>query len=264
MTSENLVLVEQIGTSRLITLNRPVARNALSQALNRELVDALAAADSDDSTAVILLAGAGGAFCAGMDLKELAEHGFAGPDEVENCIEGVSRCRTPVIGLVDGPAVTGGFELALACDLLIASENARFADTHARVGIVPGGGLTARLVEAVGVRRARQMSGTGRYIDAATALDWGLVNEVMESAGLRERGLVVAESFTATDPATLAEIWQLYDAVSADQIARAVEREAQVNKAWTAQALALAESTRAVIEHGRAQNKTAAQSKDSH
>jgi enoyl-CoA hydratase len=256
MTSADLVLVEQIGAARIITLNRPEARNALSQALNRHLVDALAAADSDDATAVILLAGAGGAFCAGMDLKELAERGFAGGDEIENCIHRVTACRTPVIGLVDGPAVTGGFELALACDFLISSQNARFADTHARVGIVPGGGLTARLVEAIGVRRARQMSGTGQYIDAATALRWGLVNEVVESAALRRRGLAIAEAFTATDPATLAEVWQLYEAVSQDQIAQAVDREAEINKAWSAQAATLADSTTAVLEHGRAQNKT--------
>ncbi|OZG28833.1 enoyl-CoA hydratase [Williamsia sp. 1138] len=257
MTSPDLVLIEQIGACRLITLNRPEARNALSQALNRQLIDALAAADTAADTSVILLAGAGGAFCAGMDLKELAERGFTGTDKTENCIDRVSNCRTPVIGLIDGSAVTGGFELALACDFLIASENARFADTHSRVGIVPGGGLTARLVEAIGVRRARQMSGTGQYIDATTALDWGLVNQVVESAGLRERGLAIAEAFTATDAATLAEVWQLYDAVSRDHIAQAVDREADINKAWSAQALALVDTTKAVLEHGRAQNKSA-------
>ncbi|MDV7136506.1 enoyl-CoA hydratase [Williamsia muralis] len=256
MTSPDLVLIEQIGAGRLITLNRPEARNALSQALNRQLIDALAAADTDADTSVILLAGAGGAFCAGMDLKELAERGFTGTEKTENCIDRVSNCRTPVIGLIDGPAVTGGFELALACDFLIASQRARFADTHARVGIVPGGGLTARLAEVIGVRRARQMSGTGQYIDAATALRWGLVNEVVESAALRERGLAIAEAFTATDPATLAEVWQLYDAISHDQIAHAVDREAEINKAWSAQAAALADSTTAVLEHGRAQNRT--------
>jgi enoyl-CoA hydratase len=257
MTAPELVLVEQIDTTCLITLNRAEARNALSRNLNHQVIAALAQADSDPATAVILLTGAGGAFCAGMDLKELAEHGFGGADKTENCIDRVAACRTPVIGLVDGPAVTGGLELALACDFLIASENARFADTHARVGIVPGGGLTARLTEAIGVRRARQLSGTGQYLDARTAVEWGLVNEVVPAAALRDRGLAVAEGFAATDSATRTEVWKLYDTVSREETARAIDREAEINKVWTAAAVTLAENSKAVLEHGRAQHKSA-------
>ncbi|GGL13018.1 enoyl-CoA hydratase [Nocardia jinanensis] len=255
MTVPELVLVEQIDTTCLITLNRAEARNALSRRLNQQLIAAVTNADSDPATAVVLLTGAGAAFCAGMDLKELAEHGFAGADRAENCIDRVAACRTPVIGLVDGPAVTGGLELALACDFLIASENARFADTHARVGIVPGGGLTARLTEAIGVRRARQMSGTGHYVDAGTAVEWGLVNEVVPSAALRDRGLAVAAGFAAADSATLTEVWELYDTVSRQETSHAIDREAGINKVWAAQAATLAESTKAVFEHGRTQNK---------
>lgn len=253
MTSQQPVLVEQVGSTRILTLNRPDARNALSQAMNHLLVRELSNADIDTDTAVVLLAGSGGAFCAGMDLKELAENGFDGSHKVENCIDRVAATTTPVIGLIDGPAVTGGFELALACDFLIASPTARFADTHSRVGIVPGGGLTARLAEAVGVRRARQLSGTGQYVDCATALAWGLVNEVVEADSLRERGLAVATSFTAADPDTLNEVWKLYDAGSADRLAVAITREAEINRDWVAAATEMARSTSAVLEHGRAQ-----------
>src|SRR5690606_20981276 len=92
--------------------------------------------------------------------------------------------ETPVIGAVNGVAITGGFELALACDFLVASEQARFADTHARVGIMPGWGLTVLLPEAIGFRRAKEMSTTGNFLDAQTALAWGLVNHVVPHAEL--------------------------------------------------------------------------------
>lgn len=257
MTAPELVLVEQIGTTCLITLNRAEARNALSRSLNGQLIAAVTSADADPATAVILLTGAGGAFCAGMDLKELAEHGFTGAERAENCIDRVAACRTPVIGLVDGPAVTGGLELALACDFLIASENARFADTHSRVGIVPGGGLTARLAQAVGVRRARQLSGTGQYLDARTAAEWGLVNAVVPAAELRDRGLAVADGLAAADAATLTEVWALYDSISTQQTSPAIDREAEINKSWAAAAAAMAASTKSVLQHGRTQHRTA-------
>lgn len=167
----------------------------------------------------------------------------------------MAACTTPVIGLVDGPAVTGGFELALACDFLIASPTARFADTHSRVGIVPGGGLTARLADTVGIRRARQLSATGQYIDAPTALAWGLVNEVVESAELLTRGIQIATTFAAAESRTLRAVWSLYDGMSADAIADGVARERATNAQWSAAMEAVAEAGAAVIEHGRAQNR---------
>ena len=253
MAALDLVLVEHSGSTCTVTLNRPEARNALSQDLNRELMAAVADADDDPGVAVILLTGAGGSFCAGMDLKELSARGFSGSEKTENCIDRVAVCATPVIGLVDGPAVTGGFELALACDFLIASTTARFADTHSRIGIVPGGGLIGRLAEAVGVRRARHLSATGQYLDSATALAWGLVNQVVEPTALHDRGLAVAEAFTAADSATLQQIWSLYDGLSDDGIVEALTREAETNRAWTAEVAAVAQSTASVLEHGRSQ-----------
>ncbi|MFF3574821.1 enoyl-CoA hydratase [Nocardia jiangxiensis] len=255
--NEPLVLIEQRGHTRMLTLNRPHVRNALSVALSNALVAELHSADDDADTRVILLTGAGGAFCSGVDLKDLSEHGFDGAESVDgNCITHLADVRTPVVGLVSGPAVTGGFELALACDFLIATPDARFADTHSRVGIVPGGGLTARLTEAVGVRRARQMSSTGAYLDADTALAWGVVNEIVPPAQLHDRGWSVAEAMLTADARTLTAVWNLYDALSADGTATAVERESVVNRGWSVAGDEVAGRAKSVVTHGRSESAT--------
>lgn len=137
---------------RLVTLNRPEARNSLSAELIHALSAALRAADADPDVRAIVITGADPAFCAGLDLKALAADG---PDylqlfHVDHCIRLVGELATPVVGAVNGAAFTGGLEIALGCDFLIASERAVFADTHARVGVLPDGGMTARLPDWVG------------------------------------------------------------------------------------------------------------------
>ena len=180
----DVVLVEHHERVATVTLNRPEARNALSQELRRALWKTIGDLDADDGVAAIVLTGADPAFCAGLDLKELAEGGEAlsetGATGDESTTRGpIPAITTPLIGAINGVAITGGFEVALACDFLVASERARFADTHARVGIMPGWGLTVLLPEAVGLRRARELSATGNFLDAETALAWGLVNHVV-------------------------------------------------------------------------------------
>src|SRR5690606_31631575 len=146
--------------------------------------------DDDPDVRVMILTGADPAFCAGLDLKELGSSGLsADPDATPLPFGSLTK---PLLGAINGAAVTGGFELALGCDLLIASERARFADTHARVGVMPGWGLTVLLPQAIGIRRARQMSFTGNYVDAATALAWGLVNEVVPHETLLDRARAIA------------------------------------------------------------------------
>jgi len=135
--------------------------------------------DTRHDVRVIVLTGADPAFCAGLDLTELGQ--ADSPLAMAASGPVLPRLSKPLIGAVNGAAITGGLELALACDFLIASELARFADTHARVGIQPGWGLTVELPEAVGLRRARQMSATGNFVDARTALAWGLVNHVVRT-----------------------------------------------------------------------------------
>jgi enoyl-CoA hydratase len=157
-----------------LTLNRPQKRNALSVALRTALFSALAAAESDDEIDVVVLTGADPVFCAGLDLNELDDS-----DQLQYVAPQWPTMSKPVIGAINGAAVTGGLELALYCDILIASERASFADTHARVGLVPTWGLSVRLPQKVGVGMARRMSLTGRYLPAAEALRAGLVTEVV-------------------------------------------------------------------------------------
>ena len=179
----DVVLTEVSDRIATVTLNRPESRNALNREVRRTLPKAIGEADADEGVDVIILTGADPAFCAGIDLKELGAGGggaLTGGDEGDPVLRTPFPPTTkPVIGAINGVAVTGGFELALNCDFLIASDRARFADTHARVGIQPGWGLTVLLPQAVGVRRARELSATGNFLDAETALAWGLVNHVV-------------------------------------------------------------------------------------
>jgi enoyl-CoA hydratase len=146
----------------------------------------LKALDDDDDVDVIILTGTDPAFCAGLDLKELGSRPAAqsGPNDDPVVTKPWPDLKKPVIGAVNGVAITGGFELALNCSFLIASEHARFADTHSRVGVMPGWGLTVLLPQAIGVRRAREMSITGNFMAAEEALQFGLVNHVVPHADL--------------------------------------------------------------------------------
>jgi len=180
------VLLEVADRIATITLNRPEARNALSSEVLRLIPQLMKQADADDDADVIVLTGADPAFCAGLDLKELGSTagnlGGTGADGSANA-DGVRGpfppLTKPLIGAINGVAVTGGFELALNCDFLIASEHAKFGDTHSRVGVMPGWGLTVLLPQAIGVRRAREMSFTGNFMGADEALAFGLVNHVV-------------------------------------------------------------------------------------
>ena len=162
-----LVLVETAAGVRRITMHRPEARNALSSALMAELAAAFVAAEEAEEVDVVVFTGTDPAFCAGLDLRELGQGGAnlrGGADAAASSpFAALWRMTKPVIGAVNGPCVTGGFELALACDLLVASERATFADTHARLGVVATWGLTALLPRAVGIRKAREMSITGNF-----------------------------------------------------------------------------------------------------
>ena len=201
--SEDVVLVSRDGPVANVTLNRPQAMNALSQALRRDLAKVFRELEADDDVRAIVLTGAGTrAFTAGLDLKELGQQGLGaanaeGPDD--NPVKAIEQTGKPVIGAINGVAITGGFEVALACDVLIGSENARFADTHARVGIMPGWGLSQKLSRLIGPYRARELSLSGNFLDAATAERWGLLNRVVSA-----EDLVAAATQLAHDMATIA------------------------------------------------------------
>ena len=193
----------------VVTLNRPEAMNALSKALRLALREALVALEADPEVRVIVLTGAGErAFTAGLDLKELATDPLGmgaanATDPAENPARAVLACTKPVIGAINGVAITGGFEVALACDVLICSTNARFADTHARVGITPGWGLSQKLSRVIGPYRAKELSLTGNFLSAAQAYDWGLVNRVVEPADLMPTALELARQMADIEGAIL-------------------------------------------------------------
>lgn len=180
--TEPVLLKEITDGIVTLTLNRPEAMNALSSELRRALADAFRDLARDPDVRVVILTGAGRAFCAGMDLKEAG--GGSGDqaafeeegDIVQDAMKSFDR---PVIGAINGHAITAGFELALLCDILIASSEARFADTHVRVGMLPGWGLSQELPRRIGITRAKELSLTGNYITAQQAEAWGLVNRVV-------------------------------------------------------------------------------------
>jgi len=228
--AEDVLLQSTEDRIRVLTLNRPKARNALNSSLFAALLDALVKADDDDSVDVVVITGADPAFCAGIDLKEAAERGRAFFDIIGDgsCITKTGRMNKPIIGAINGATFTGGLEMALGCDFLIASERAVFADTHARVGIVPGGGMTARLPGAVGLRQARLMSMTGDSIDAYQAERFGLVVEVVPHDRLLERTMSIARSITEAVPETILALKRLYSEGSATTVGEALELEQTV------------------------------------
>ncbi|MEO7427836.1 MAG: enoyl-CoA hydratase-related protein, partial [Acidimicrobiales bacterium] len=164
--------------------------------------------------------------------------------------------RTPVIGAVNGVAITGGFEVALACDYLVASERARFADTHARVGIMPGWGLTVLLPEAIGIRRAKEMSTTGNFLDAETALAWGLVNHIVPHDELLPFARSLAADIATIDRTAVRQMLDTYDKGALLDGAGAWKLEGEVAGRWQGQGIdpaAIEASRQAVIARGRTQ-----------
>jgi len=194
-----MLLVEKPSDGvAVVTLNRPEAMNALSRALRAALQQAIVELDADPDVKVIVLTGAGErAFTAGLDLKELSTDPLGmgaanATDPAENPARAVLSCSKPIVGAINGVAITGGFEVALACDVLICSTNARFADTHARVGITPGWGLSQKLSRCIGPYRAKELSLTGNFLSAQQAYDWGLVNRVVAPEELMPAALKLA------------------------------------------------------------------------
>ncbi|MGH3967638.1 MAG: enoyl-CoA hydratase [Mycobacterium sp.] len=215
--STPLVLCDDTGPVRVLTMNRPGARNALNGKLIEALYTGLCEADDNPSVRAVVLTGADPAFCAGVDLKEAQRLGTAYFEqfETQSCIRQTARLSTPILGAINGPVFTGGLEMALGCDFLIASERAVFADTHARVGILPGGGMTARLPQLVGAALARRLSMTGEVVDAAHAERIGLVTEVVAHERLLARAVELATQIAEVPAAIMAGLKQIYATGSA-------------------------------------------------
>jgi enoyl-CoA hydratase len=262
MADDPVLLVEVADRVATLTLNRPGARNALNRDLRKALHRAVLDLDADDEVDVLILTGADPAFCAGLDLKELGASAGAsvealgGSDAPPQDRGPFPSTRKLVIGAVNGVAITGGFEVALRCDLLVASEHARFADTHARVGIMPDWGLTVLLPQAVGVRRARELSATGNFLDAPTALAWGLVNHVVPHEELLPFVRKLAADVVSNDRTAVRRVLQTYDEGMLVPMGEAWRNEAAVAARWQGDGLdpAAIEARRAAVtDRGRTQ-----------
>src|SRR3954451_7310696 len=255
MTDDALVARTDVGAVRVLTMNRPASRNALNRELIRSLYAALKSADADESVRAVVLTGADPAFCAGVDLKEAARDGLKYFSEFKSnsCITAVAGMRTPTIGAVNGATFTGGLELALGCDFLIASERAVFADTHARVGILPGGGMTARLPQVVGAAMARRMSMTGEVVDAARAERIGLVTEVVEHDRLLDRAVELASQIAEVPGPTMLGLKEIYTTGAAAVVASALAAEEKIAFAQHRIFEGLGDQFRAVSERNKRQ-----------
>ena len=275
--SEDVVLVDVADGVATITINRPGARNALNRAVRSGLPRAITACEADDGVDVMILTGADPAFSAGVDLKEIGA-GAAGGDDLRSGPaepevvdmggrneegrlpwRGALPPRTKLlIGAVNGVAVTGGFELALGCDFLIASEHARFADTHARVGVMPGWGLTVLLPQRIGVARAREMSVTGNFIDAQQAYEWGLVNHVVPHAELLPYCRQLAADCRTIDQLAVRRMLATYVENSLTTIGDAWLIEDRVSRSWEGSGfdpVEIEQRRRGIMERGRTQTK---------
>jgi enoyl-CoA hydratase len=209
----------------LITLDRPAQRNAIDLALLDALRGAFDSFGNEAHWRAAVITGRPPAFCAGLDLKT-----FSAPDAprhlVGEMIRAIPYIGKPIIAAVNGAAFTGGLEIALACDFILASEEARFADTHAKIGALSGSGMGSRLPHAVGTRFAKQMALSCEPIDAATALRIGIANEVLPTDRLLPRALEVASAIAGHDPALVQTAKSVLDRGSETNLAEAIAIEA--------------------------------------
>ena len=265
-SQDDTVLIERGERVAVVTLNRPEARNALSSGLLRRLLVVMAECETDPDIELVILTGADPAFSAGLDLKELGSTGgnlgtSRETGEGRNAPNDTpttpwNPMTKPVIGAVNGVAVTGGFELALQCDFLVASERARFGDTHTRVGILPGWGLSVLLPQFVGIRRAVEMSLTGNFLDAAEALQFGLVNHVVPHGELLPTARRLAADIVGNNAPAVRELLASYKAIATMTVADGLRHEARVGREWSRRTYepgAVEARRQKIMERGRTQ-----------
>ncbi|HUN59483.1 MAG TPA: enoyl-CoA hydratase [Candidatus Binataceae bacterium] len=262
--AESVVLLARDGALAIVTLNRPTKLNALNRELRTEFCHTMQALRDDQSVGVVIITGAGRGFCAGLDLKELGadsnrESGAVVRDTTNvSFVSVIEDMTVPVIAAVNGFAITGGFELALACDIMLAAESAQFADTHARVGVMPGGGMSARLPRAVGLRKAKELSLTGNYLSAREAERLGLVNRVVPDDRLLTEARELAGQILSGDQNFVRQMKQLYDRTSRTTLEDALRIEQETFRAFNSSSK-LSDFDRrreAVMQRGRSQTRS--------
>lgn len=229
--TDKIVISKIKGRLAVVTLNRPEAMNAINEELNREAGAILDDLVKNEDIDVIILTGAGKAFCAGLDLKEIVKRGRLGA--VGPSMFSILRdTEKPTIAAVNGFAITGGFELALACDILVASNKAMFADTHARVGVLPGAGLSQVLPRIVGVKKAKELSLTGNFMTAQEAYQFGLVNQVVEPEELLPLAEKLAEDIISSDQRAVRKVKYIIDRGQSMSLADALIMEGEEHRRY--------------------------------
>lgn len=210
-TKLSVLLFEKNDGIATLTFNRPEKRNALSLELRTLFQEAIHDIRDDPDIGVVILTGVGKAFTAGMDLKEMADPDFKEDRNIMDPAKLVRSLKQPVIAAVNGLAVTGGIEISVSCDIILATTETQFADTHAQVGIVPAWGLSQRLSRTIGIFRAKELSLTGNYISAQQAYDWGLVNRVVSSEELMPTAISLAKDMLSCVPAAMFQYKRMID-----------------------------------------------------
>jgi len=259
--SDPVLLVERETAVATVTLNRPNQMNALNAELRIALGDTLAELEADPEIRAVVLTGAGRAFCAGMDLKEIGggsegqtgyELSVAGQDAMRAGFENFSG---PVIAAVNGAAATAGFEMALACDIIFVAKGAKFLDTHARVGIVPGWGLSQRLPRIIGINRAKEVSLSGNALTAERAYEWGLAIRVCEAETLLQEAKALALDICSCVPGVMEQVKTMIDTVYTMHFedAMAYELETGIESSKQIDSAKIGERRAAIIERGREQ-----------
>ncbi len=261
-----VLLNERRGGILLVTLNRPHKLNALNRDLQTELTRTLRTIAQDRTVRCVILTGAGRGFCAGLDLTDfaasLASAAIARGDPetaqrertARNAFQALEALPMPVIAAINGPAYTGGFELALACDLLIAAPEARFGDTHAALAVMPGAGLSQKLSRIIGLPRAMAVSLAGQSLSGEDAHRMGLVSHLAPQRDLLALAWKLAESIAAVDPAFAADLKRLMKEGAAMPLSEALALEQAAHRRWaaTAELGAIQAMTRTVMERSRA------------
>jgi 2-(1,2-epoxy-1,2-dihydrophenyl)acetyl-CoA isomerase len=226
------VLVERAGTIATITLNRPEARNAIDMTMRQELVAALDEVEADEAARVLILTGAGGHFCAGGDVKSMrarrstATEGRARVELLNRMVLRLVDFPRPTLAMVDGYAVGAGTNLALCCDLVLASDRAKFGELFNKIGLVPDGGGTWLLSRLVGLARAKELIFTGDVFDAGEAERIGLVNRVVPAAELAKVTRALAEKIAAGPPNVLRLAKHMVNRAATSDLPAALDLEA--------------------------------------
>jgi enoyl-CoA hydratase len=201
-----MLAIEKEDRLAIITVNRAEAIDAPHKSVRAALYDAISAVSADDSVSVVLLTGIEPGFPEGLDVSMLGAEPMAGVDgtATHNPGAAIRHCHKPVIAAITGAAIAGGLELILSCDLVIASTNARFADTYLHVGVEPDPGFAKRLVQLVGPQRATELSLTGAFLEAEMAYEWGLIGRLTAPEALAHTALHIAREMARTPLAALA------------------------------------------------------------